>query len=474
MRRNNTPVVSELFAQDPRRGRDFRCRQSPWRLDYSRVPLTRPGRVELEALIESSGLSEAVRRLFDGEIVNPSEGRPALHMMLRAEHPDPAIGSQAAEGLLEARTRMLETAARLHEGRSGLTDLVHIGIGGSDLGPRLIAEALDADDSAVRVHWLSTLDGRHFERLCRRLDPATTGMVVASKSFSTEETLVQARALRDWLGSDWVTRSWAATARIDRAREFGFDVDRVLAFPDWTGGRFSLWSAVSLAAAARIGDRRFRALLSGAEAVDRRFAADASAGTMPVMLGLLLHYVRRGLGCNTLGVVSYEPRLGRLADYLQQLIMESLGKSVDLDGHRVDVGTAPLIFGGRGTDLQHSIFQALHQGVDTHPIVLVGIENAGHGHPDWHKRQMAHLLAQAEALSEGRSGVESHQYQPGNRPVATLIGDTLDAEALGGLLAAFEHAVYVLSVLWRINPFDQWGVEEGKRLAREIHRGMHT
>lgn len=474
MRKNNIPAVSDLFEQDSRRARDFRCRQSPWCLDYSRVPLTRPERVELETLIESARLDEAIRRLFDGEIVNPSEGRPALHMMLRAEQPGTAIGSRAAEHLLEARAQMLDTAARLHQGRGGLTDLVHIGIGGSELGPRLVADALDADDSAVRVHWLSTLDGRAFERLCRRLDPATTGMVVASKSFSTEETLVQAHALRDWLGPDWAARSWAATARVDRAREFGFDADRVLAFPDWTGGRFSLWSAVSLAAAARIGDRRFRALLAGAEAVDRRFAADASPDTLPVILGLLLHHLRRGLGCSTLGVVSYEPRLGRLADYLQQLVMESLGKGVDLDGHRLDAGTAPLIFGGRGTDLQHSIFQALHQGVDTHPMLLVGVENTDHAHPDWHKRQMAHLLAQAEALAKGRSDGESHQYLPGNRPVATLIAESLDAEALGGLLAAFEHAVYVLSVLWGINPFDQWGVEEGKRLAREIHRGMDT
>ncbi len=472
LQKDNIPVVSEMLAADPERARDFSRSHGGWALDFSRLPLTREAFSELRQVPRSLGLAQAVARLFGAGIVNPSENQPALHMALRAAEPFPGLDAGAASDVIDARERFLAVAGQLHAGRTGLTDILHVGIGGSDLGPRLVADALDADDSAVRVHWLSTLDARYFERLCRRLDPATTGLVIASKSFSTEETLLQARAARDWLGLDWASRCWAATANIERAREFGLDDAHILPFAGWTGGRFSLWSSVGVSAAAAIGPERFRALLAGAESADTDFHQHPDADGFATLLGLLVHYLRRGLDCNTLGVVSYEPRLALLADYLQQLIMESLGKGVDLDGQAVDGPTAPLIFGGRGTDLQHSIFQALHQGPDTHPLILVGSRDADHDHPDWQRRQLAHLLAQAEALANGREDGESFQRMPGNRPVMTLLVDRLNAGKLGWLLASLEHAVYALSVIWRINAFDQWGVEEGKRLAAEIRRRL--
>lgn len=472
LRKNNIPGVPELLSADPDRASDFVRSGGGWTLDFSRIPLTRDGLAALERQPAERALAPAVERLFAGEPVNPSEGQPALHMALRAAKPFGGLEPPAATQVIAARDRFLDVAGRLHAGETGLTDLVHVGIGGSDLGPRLVADALDADDGAVRVHWLSTLDGRRFERLCRRLNPATTGLVVASKSFSTEETLEQARAAREWLGPDWARRSWAATANADRARQFGFDEARILAFPSWTGGRFSLWSSVGVSAAAVIGPERFRALLAGAETADGDFRRQPDADGLAVLFGLLVHYLRRHLDCSTLGVVSYEPRLALLADYLQQLFMESLGKGVDLDGKPLDGPTVPLIFGGLGTDLQHSIFQALHQGPDSHPMILVGAREADHAHPDWQRRQLAHLYAQASAFANGRSDGEPHQNMPGNRPVATLLVDRLDAGTLGWLLATLEHAVYALSVIWHINAFDQWGVEEGKRLAAEIRRRL--
>ncbi|WP_376697388.1 hypothetical protein [Wenzhouxiangella sp. EGI_FJ10305] len=474
MQKNNIPSVAELRQTDPERGRDFTRSGGGWTLDFSGVPLTRDKLAGLERLPAECGLRSAIERLFSGDIVNPSENQPALHMALRAAEPFEGLGTDAARQVISDREGFLDVAHRLHSGDTGLTDLLHIGIGGSDLGPRLVTDALDEGDSAVRVHWLSTLDGRRFERLCRQLDPATTGLVIASKSFSTEETLQQAEAARDWLGADWAERSWAATANVDRAREFGLADAHVLPFPSWTGGRFSLWSSVGVSCAAAIGVERFRALLEGAEAADAEFHRRPDAESLIPLFGLLIHYLRRELDCNTLGVVSYEPRLALLADFLQQLFMESLGKGVDLDDRPLDQPAVPLIFGGRGTDLQHSIFQALHQGPDTHPLILVGARQADHGHPDWHRRQLAHLLAQASAFENGRSDGEAYQLMPGNRPVATLLVDRLDAHSLGWLLAAFEQVVYTLSVIWHINPFDQWGVEEGKRLAGEIRQQLDS
>ncbi|NDY96469.1 glucose-6-phosphate isomerase [Wenzhouxiangella limi] len=465
LRENNSPPeVADLFRRDPDRGAAFSVLQQGWMLDYSRIPLDRPQRDLLLDLPRRVQLRPAVDRLFDGAIVNPSEAQPALHMQLR--------GQDASPERLAERRQMLALADRLHSGRAGLTDLVHIGIGGSDLGPRLVADALDEDDSAVRVHWLSTLDGRRFERLLRQLDPARTGVVIASKSFSTEETMTQAEAMRVWMGKDFEAGSWASTANVDRAVAFGIRPEHVLPFPVWTGGRYSLWSSVGVSAGAQIGSSRFEELLAGAAVADQAMQRAPDASSLAVMLGLMIHYFRRELALPTLGVVAYEPRLALLGDYLQQLVMESLGKGVDLTDQPLAQPSVPLVYGGRGTDLQHSIFQALHQGTDTHPLLLVGSLADSHGHVEWQQAQLAHLLAQAAAFARGRHDGAPHRRLPGNRPVGVLLAERLTPEALGFLLASFEHAVYVLSVLWQINAYDQWGVEEGKRLAAGIRQRL--
>jgi glucose-6-phosphate isomerase len=461
---NSLPDVAELFNQDSGRGSAFSLLQQGWLLDYSRTPLDRVQRDRLLDLPRRFRLRQAMQRLFEGGIVNPSEAQPALHMQLRAKLPP-------AERQVE-RARMLAVADRIHSGQGGFDDLIHIGIGGSDLGPRLVADALDEGDSAVRVHWLSTLDGRRFQRLLGELNPARTAVVIASKSFSTEETMVQAKAVRCWMGGHFAAAAWAATANAERAVAFGLQPEHVLPFPDWTGGRYSLWSSVGISAAATIGSSRFEALLAGAEAADQLTLQSPDGSSLAGMLGLLIHYFRRELGLPTLGVVAYEPRLALLGDYLQQLVMESLGKRVDLTDQPLDQPTVPLVYGGRGTDLQHSIFQALHQGTDTHPLVLVGSLSDTHDHDDWQRAQLAHLLAQAAAFARGRQEGAPHRRLPGNRPVAVLLTERLTPQGLGFLLAGFEHVVYVLSVLWQINAYDQWGVEEGKRLAGDIRRRL--
>lgn len=435
-----------------------------WRFDASRTPLSLSGWRDLFEPSATAGLERAVSDLFSGRIVNPSENQPALHMALRAQSPGDMLGTEDAALVDDSRRRLLETAGRFYRGESPVRTLLHVGIGGSDLGPRLVANALDPGDSAVEVEWLTTLDGRRIQRLLDRLDPETTGLVVASKSFSTVETLTQAERIRDWLGPDAGARSWAATARPDRAIEFGIPEEHVLAFPGWTGGRFSLWSGVGLGAAARIGPQAWQRLLDGARRADELVVGDLGAAPAYALARVLDALIREG-GFNTLGVVSYEPALRLLAEYLQQLVMESLGKSVDIDGNPVQEQTSPLVFGGAGTDLQHSLFQALHQGTVRHPMLLLGSARVGEGPAGWQREQLAHLLGQASALVNGRQADNVERSLPGNNPVMLMLARTIDAESVGELLGTFEHAIYLLAVLWRINAFDQWGVEEGKRLA---------
>lgn len=468
---NKNPDIRVLLRDEPERVRAMVRESGRWRFDASRVPLALDGwRARYDAGAVAP-LDEAVRVLFAGAVVNPSEHQPALHMALRAEKPEDMAGRADAALVRASRERLLETAGTLHAGRSPIRTLLHVGIGGSDLGPRLVARALADPGSAVRVEWLTTLDARRIARLLDSLDPSATGLVIASKSFTTVETLTQAAYIREWMGAGWAERAWAATARPERAGEFGLESGHVLAFPGWTGGRFSLWSGVGLSAATAIGLENWNALLAGACDADR-VVIDHLDRSPALALAYVIDVLVRECGANTLGVVSYEPRLRLLAEYLQQLIMESLGKCVDLDGQAVDGQTSPLVFGGAGTDLQHSLYQALHQGTTRHPMLLVGSARDPVGIEAWQREQLAHLLGQASVLVRGVEAESGERSLPGNNPVMTLLCREMDASALGELLATFEHAVYLLGVLWRINPFDQWGVEEGKRLAGQFRQAL--
>jgi glucose-6-phosphate isomerase len=445
--------IAERLAAEPGRMAAFATVTDRWRFDAGLTPI--------DADAWRAGVSVpagAVQALFDGSIVNPSEQRPALHSWLRRTDAD------LPDAFRASRDRMLELADRLHRGSTPLRDLVHVGIGGSDLGPRLVADALDAGDGAVRVHWRSTLDPRGLDRLLGALDPSKTGLVVASKSFGTRETRLQAEVVRAWMGKDWAERTWAATARIDRARDWGLAEDHVLTFDPAIGGRFSLWSPVGVSAAARIGRSRFEALLGGARRADAAVQREPSA-SLAGRLATAIDQLTRVHGFSTLGVVAYAPGLRRLAEYLQQLVMESLGKRTTPEGEPAAGPSSPLIFGGAGTDLQHAVFQAVQQGRQRHPMLLVG-ERPGDDDPHgFRAEQAANLLGQARTLALGRAHDDPQKSLPGGNPVLMLWARRLDAAALGELLAHFEHAVFLLGRAWNLNPFDQWGVEEGKRQA---------
>jgi glucose-6-phosphate isomerase len=476
LQKNNTPDIQTLIESEPGRSESM-VRETPrWRFDASRTPIPASAWRKIVASEAISTAQRAMDALFAGAIVNSSEAQPALHMALRAAEPSEIAPADDAATIERSLRQLLDCARRLHDGSAGVRTLVHVGIGGSDLGPRLVADALDAGNSAVDIEWLTTLDARRVERLQRRLDPSTTGIVVASKSFSTVETLFQAAHWRDWLNGR-PDRIWAATARPEKAVEFGVPVENVLAFPAWTGGRFSLWSSVGLSAAACIGPERWQQLLNGAARVDERVRNAVGDSAAFALAGCIDSLVRR-FGFGTLGVVSYEPALRMLAEYLQQLVMESLGKSTSLSGAPVLGPTSPLVFGGAGTDLQHSLFQALHQGTTRHPMLLLGTASTESEMPSWQREQMAHLLGQASALVNGREDERPERSLPGNNPVLLMLAPALDAETLGELLATLEHAVYLLGVAWDINPFDQWGVEEGKRLAvgfrQALERGSRS
>ncbi|GAB4179042.1 MAG: glucose-6-phosphate isomerase [Wenzhouxiangellaceae bacterium] len=471
LQKRNIPAIDDLLRDEPERRFEMVRTAHGWRLDLGALPLPLAAWRQAHALGPVAALNEAVQALFAARIVNPSEARPALHMALRAADPRTICSDADAQCVLAARERLLQTAEAWYRGSTPVRHLLHIGIGGSDLGPRLVADALDPGDSAVQVHWLSTLDERRLTRLLSELAPEHTAVLVASKSFATRETLLQAGRVREWMGADASARLWAATARPDAATGFGVPPEHVLAFPDWTGGRFSLWSGVGLGAAARIGPARWQALLDGAAQADRAFR-DAPANGLPAAFALAIDALVRGAGFGTLGVISYAPELRLLAAHLQQLLMESLGKSVDVDGRPVDAPTAPLVFGGVGTDMQHSLFQALHQGTARHPVLLVGAAEGADGATKWRREQLAHLLAQARVLVHGADDARPERKLPGGNPVMTLLARRIEPASLGALLADLEHAVYVVATRWRINAFDQWGVEEGKRLALRVRSAL--
>ena len=434
----------------------------PIHASFARQHLDAQAWSSLLAMAGEAGLDTALRALFEGEPVNASEGRPALHMALRDGAGGGPVAAAASAEARRARERMQALAAALAD--SPVTDIVHVGIGGSDLGPRLAVDALrDFTAGRFRVHFLSNADGGVAARLLAGLDPAKTAGVLVSKSFGTRETLLNGEALRDWMGGS--ERLYAVSANIEKARAFGIGEERVLPMWDWVGGRYSLWSAVGFSILLALGGDNFGRLLAGAAMMDAHVRDTVLAENLAVWHALTAVWNRNALGLPTLAVLPYDPRLALLPAHLQQLVMESLGKSVRNDGSTAPVATSPVIWGGTGTDVQHSFFQALHQGRDIVPAEFIGVARPAHGHDDSHRLLLANLLAQAEAFANGADPGEPHRRHPGGRPSTLLLLDALTPEALGALLALYEHSVYLQACLWGINAFDQWGVELGKRIA---------
>ncbi len=458
--------LSSLLAQDPARSHDFALREGALYFNFARQSYDRDALQALLALARAHGMSAAFRGLFDGEKVNVTEGRAALHTALRGNHSGAAIAREAYATASAVRERMAALIAQLQD--SDVTDIVSVGIGGSDLGPRLVADALrDPLPGRFRVHFLSNVDGAAAQRTLAPLDPARTAAVLISKTFGTQETLLNGGILRDWLGGS--ARLFAVSANPERAAS-AFDIapERVLPMWDWVGGRYSLWSAVGLPIALAIGFDRFEALLAGASAFDAHVLNAPLETNIAVRHALTAVWNRNAMGHAAHGVMSYDQRLALLPAYLQQLVMESLGKSVRLDGSAVEVDTVPVWWGGAGTDVQHSFFQALHQGTGIVPLDLVGTVRNDDPYAENHLALMSNLFAQAEALANGQASDDPHRAYAGGRPSTLILLDALTPQSMGGLIALYEHSVYAQSVLWGINAFDQFGVELGKQLANGL------
>ena len=464
-------TLKELFKGEPDRLSRFTFQIGGIYFDWSKTHLDHSVMEALRGRAERMGFGQARDRLFAGEIVNSSEGRPATHVAERGSGAPDDVALATAR-----RQRMRALVDAIEAGAFGtLTGILHIGIGGSVLGPALLVDALGRRASNLTVRFLSNIDGAAFDDAVRLLDPATTLVVVASKTFTTLETLTNLDAARRWFSDAGVPdpdgRLIAVTARPEAALDQGIDETRILQFGEGVGGRYSLWSSVGLSAALALGWDAFEALLEGAAEMDRHFRFADLPENIPLIAACADRLYVETLGCQTRGVFAYDERLRLLPSYLQQLEMESNGKSVTAGGDRVE-RTAPVTWGGTGTDAQHAVFQLLHQGTTLVPVEFVAVSEGDDAQdPEHHRLLLLNAFAQAAALMEGRANDDPQRSYPGNRPSTTLLLDRLDPRTLGALLAFYEHRTFANAVLMGINPFDQFGVELGKEIARQLAEG---
>ncbi|MEJ2402487.1 MAG: glucose-6-phosphate isomerase [Xanthomonadales bacterium] len=469
-------------------------------LDFSKNIATAETLDSLHALAAEAGVTEAARRMFAGEKINWTENRAVLHVALRNRsgtpiHVDGEDVMPAIEAVL-AKMKRFSDAVRggAWTGATGkaITDVVNIGIGGSDLGPVMVCAALQHYADGPAVHFVSNVDGTDIAETLKRVDPETTLFLVASKTFTTQETMTNAHTARDWLvsalGEDAVARHFAAlSTNAEAVAAFGIDTDNMFEFWDFVGGRYSLWSAIGLSIALRVGFERFEDLLDGAHAMDRHFLESDPRENMPLTLALLGIWYNNFLGAETHALLPYDQYLARFAAYFQQGDMESNGKSVDRDGNRVDYQTGPVIWGEPGTNGQHAFYQLMHQGTKLIPADFIGFVDTLNSVGDHHLKLMANFFAQTEALAFGLTADEveeqlrasglpddriemlrPHKTFEGNRPTNSILIDRLTPRTLGSLIALYEHKIFCQGVIWRINSFDQWGVELGKVLAKVI------
>jgi len=505
LRKNNKnalPLAESMRREADRFSRFSRA--APGLLvDFSRTGIDDEAFAALIELAACSGVEEERTRLYEGEEINFTEHRAVLHPLWRERNFAELLGPAESEQLVRATQRMREIAASLHQGRLPGEDgpprirhIVHIGIGGSLLGPRLLCEAFPPGGDCPAIHFLSSVDALSREQLLARIDPRETAVILVSKSFTTSEVLLHARRIRQWQRavldpeqSD--RRLFAVTAAVAKAEGFGVPAGHILQMGEWTGGRFSVWSPVGVTAAIAMGPEGFEAFARGGAAMDRHFRTAPLADNIPVILALLSVWHRNICGYGVRGLIPYDSRLSSLPAWLQQVEMESNGKSVDIDGQPVRQQTSPVVMGDTGTDAQHALFQAFHQGTATVPLDFIGVIRPDHGDYEAQQQLLSHMLAQATALAVGRDAGQArelmrrqgvpeqeletllpHRVMPGNRPSIVIVLDRLDPESLGRLLALYELMVFVESVIWRINAFDQWGVELGKSLADAIQPAL--
>lgn len=504
LRKSNklSQALRDLLPGDSDRFYNFTRKYKGLLLDFSRVAIDQGTFDQLLELADLSGVADERERMFAGEAINNTEDRPVLHHLWRTRSFTELLSPEEAERCAKALAEMNRIAGWLHKGQlpdlpnSKITDIVHIGIGGSLIGPKLLCEALAAGSDSPAIHFLSSVDAFDREQLLPQLNPANTVVVLVSKSFTTSEVMAHGQRLRNWmlgaLGEQETKQQFIAVTSVpEKAIAFGVPEAQVLAMGEWTGGRYSIWSPVGLTVAITAGPQAFADFCAGGAAMDEHFRTAAPAENLPLIHGLLSVWHRNICGYPARGLIPYDSRLRGMPGWLQQLQMESNGKSVTRDGKAVELQTSPVVFGDCGTDAQHALFQAFHQGTEIVPLDFIGVVRPGHDDLQAQQDLLSHLLAQATALAFGRNEDETrammqaegktpeqieallpHRIMPGERPSSILMLDELTPENLGMLLVFYEHSIFVESVIWDINAFDQWGVELGKVLAGQIGSAM--
>jgi glucose-6-phosphate isomerase len=489
----NTLHLRDLFQEDPQRGERFACEAEGIYLDYSKNRLTDKTIQLLIKLAETVGLAERIEAMFRGDKINTTERRAALHVALRAPKGSSLFvdGQDVVPEVHTVLEQMSEFSTQIRSGEwKGYTgepirSIVNIGIGGSDLGPLMVYEALKSySDDTLSLRFVSNIDSTNLTEATRTLNPAETLFIVCSKTFTTLETMTNARSARTWLtqslGEEAVAKHFVAVSTNEaEVVKFGIAPHNMFRFWEWVGGRYSFDSAIGLSLMVAIGPKNFKDLLSGLHAMDEHFRSTPFERNLPVLLALIGFWYNNFFGAQTYAILPYSHSLRKLSDYLQQLEMESNGKSVNLEGNRIAYQTAPIIWGQPGTNGQHAFFQLIHQGTKLIPCDFIGFCQSVNPLGPHHDLLMANFFAQTDALAFGKSaeilraeGVSEtlipHRAFEGNRPTNSLLAAKLTPETLGKFVALYEHKVFVQGVVWNINPFDQWGVELGKVLAQGI------
>ena len=492
--------LKTLFSADANRAEKFSLSWNDFLFDFSKNRISEETISLLVELANEVNLKDAISKYFKGEAINQTENRAVLHTALRAKKSDSVLvnGVNVIPEVYEVKEHIRSFTNDIISGTKkgftgkAFTDVVNIGIGGSDLGPAMVVEALKFYKNHLKTHFVSNIDGDHVHEILKELDPETTLFVVVSKTFTTQETLSNATTIKKWFlnyatQEDIAKHFAAVSTNTEKIAEFGISADNVFPMWDWVGGRFSLWSAVGITIALAVGYENFDALLKGANAMDEHFKTTEFDSNIPVIMALLSIWYNNFHKAETEAIIPYTQYLSRFSAYLQQGIMESNGKRVDRNGDPVEYQTGTIIWGEPGTNAQHAFFQLIHQGTKLIPVDFIGFKESLHGDTDHHNKLMANFFAQTEALMNGKTEAEvlkelkeknmgdaaiakllPFKVFTGNKPTTTFLLDKLTPRSLGALIAAYEHKIFVQGVVWNIFSYDQWGVELGKQLATNI------
>ncbi|CEN34517.1 glucose-6-phosphate isomerase [Capnocytophaga cynodegmi] len=490
-----------LFEKDPERAERFSIKWNDFFVDYSKNRIDEKTMNLLLQLAEESQLKDAIEKYFTGDLINATENRAVLHTALRADESSTIFveGKNVLPEIKEVKQKIKLFSEEVISGkRKGFTgkpfaDVVNVGIGGSDLGPAMVTEALKFYKNHLNIHFVSNVDGDHVMETIKHLNPETTLFVIVSKTFTTQETLTNALTIKDWFlksatEKDIAKHFVAVSTNLKKIDEFGIDSENVFPMWDWVGGRFSLWSAVGLSISLSVGYDNFNKLLKGANQMDKHFRTSEFKNNIPVVIALLSVWYNNFYGAESQAIIPYTQYLHRLSAYLQQGIMESNGKQIDRNGKPVGYQTGTIIWGEPGTNSQHAFFQLIHQGTKLIPTDFIGYKHSLYGNTDHHNKLMANFFAQTEALLKGKTEAEVRAEMgenvnealvpfkvfEGNRPTTTFLIDKLTPESLGALIAMYEHKIFVEGVIWNIFSYDQWGVELGKQLANTILKDIES